>query len=162
MNFENIFLPFNTKTTDGDIVIASPVYAFETLFSERRKFSPTKFFRRVILVDAVNGSSAVTKLTKFPKPVILDEGLEFYRLEPKITTDTARFIAEKGTLPYEERTFGTLLMNWKIYPQYIREKLLYRGYIVRGTRFIDSFASLFVTSDNVICLSEKLRQQQNR
>ena len=160
MDFENIFLPFNIKTITDDIVIASPVFAFEMLMSEDRKFSPKKFFRRIILVDAVNGRSEVTKLTSFPRPVLLDEGLEFYKLEPQITLATARFIAKKGTVAYEDRSFGTLLMNWKIYPEHIIEKQLYRGYIVRGTKFIDSFAAYSVAYEKITKMPEKLRKNR--
>lgn len=160
MDFEDIFLPFNVKTIQGDVVIASPVYAIEVLFSERRKFSPIKFFRRIILVDAVNGASEVTKLTKFPNPVLLDDRLEYYSLAPQITLDTARFIAANATLAYEERGFGTLLMNWNIYPEHMAEKQLYRGYILRGTRFIDAFAAYSITSEKITELPEKLRKNR--
>ena len=157
-DFGNFFLPFNIKTNPGDIVIASPVYAFEALMSENRKLSPAKFFRRIILVDAVNGSSEITKLTKFPAPVVLDENIEFYRLEPCITSATARFVAEKGTLTYEERSFGVLHMDWKIYSEHFVEKRLYKGYIIREDSLIDSFSAHAAVSPKIYDLPSKLRK----
>lgn len=160
MEFEKIFLPFDTKTQEGDVIIASPVYAFEALISESRKLSPTKFFRRIITVDAVNGYSQFTKLTKFPKPVLLEQDLEYYMLEPQITSDTARFIAEQATVTYEERSFGTLLMNWKIYPEYITEKRMYQGYIIRGESFIDALNSYGVITEKTKTLLQNLRKNR--
>jgi len=157
----NFFLPFNIKTEQDDTVIASPVYAVEALFSEHRKLSPTKFFRRVILVDAVNGASQVTKLVRMPAPVLLEEGLEHYFLEPKITSNTARFIAEKATAPYEERSFGTLLMNWKIYPKYNEVKQLYQGFIIRGNSFIDAFNAYSIESERICALHKALRNMHS-
>lgn len=158
MAAEKLFLPFNIRTKKDDVVIASPVFLFEMLISERRKFSAAKFFRRLIVVDAVNGLSNITKYTKLPEPMLLDENIEHYFLDARITQDTARFIAENATIPYEDRSFGTMLMHWKIYPKLMKKAELYLGYVIRGNLFFDPFLCHAVEIKDTSRLLNALRE----
>lgn len=133
------FLPSKIVPQNGDKFILSPAYVFPSQIFEQRTISPSKYFRRVIIVDACSGTTELTEYVFIPVGENILGKTNPIKLKRKISVATAVSLAQYGTLPYENRHFGRILKKWMIFVSAEDMKLMWRIFIIRNNSFIDAF-----------------------
>lgn len=153
----NFFVQPYVLPEPDDVLIGLPVYYFPALMFERRKMSPSKYFRRIIVVDGMDGSAKLTRENKLPVMTEIDYSTKFC-FRPKISYDIAHCLAEYGTIAYEERKYMTrIVKNWKMFVNRQNSELLYHAYLLRGNAFIDCMTGNTVVNDRIPLISEGIK-----
>lgn len=152
-----IFPPSKISPRNGDIVIMSPVYVFQSQVFEQRILSPSKYFRRIVIVDACDGRAELTDFTFIPFSGNPWESSSLLKLKSKISVQTAEILAKYAVLPYENGHYGRKLKNWMIFISAKDVKQMWRIYIIRNSTFIDTCTSASVSSNRIGAMADKFK-----